>query len=111
MRPILSPSFTSSKMKNIFILMTEIVETFVDYYKNEMGKNDNDVIEIEFMDALKRYGNDIIASVAFGVKVDSVRDHNNEFFLMGKKLTNLGGFATTLKFFGFSMFPKLFDVS
>lgn len=38
-------------------------------------------------DAFARYTNDVIASAAFGVKVDSLKHQNNEFYLMGKEAT------------------------
>lgn len=34
----------------------------------------------------QRYGNGLIATVAFGIDVDSMRDYNNEFFEMATKM-------------------------
>lgn len=36
-------------------------------------------------DAFSRYTNDVIATSAFGIKVDSLKDKENEFYLMGLK--------------------------
>lgn len=107
MRPVLSPAFTSSKMRAMFILMCETAESFVSYFKNK----GEDIVEIEMKDNLTRFGNDVIASVAFGIKVDSMRNRNNEFFEMGKEATDFSSFPKILKFFGYSLFPKLFTVS
>lgn len=107
MRPVISPCFTTSKMKQMFVLMKEVAETFVSYYKNMKV---NDTIEVEMKDALTRYGNDVIASIAFGIQINSLKEENNEFYLMGKKATNLGGFWKTLKFLGYNVVPKLYEV-
>ncbi|KAI4464046.1 cytochrome p450 [Holotrichia oblita] len=82
MRSTLSPSFTSSKMKVIFSLMTECADVYVDYFLKQEKP-----IEIELKDVTTRYSNDVIATVAFGVKCDSINDKDNEFYLMGKRTT------------------------
>lgn len=79
---------------------------FVDYFKNQKA----DINEVEMKEVLTRYGNDVIASVAFGFKINSLKDRNNNFYLMGKEATNFGGFWKTLKFFGYSFAPKLYEV-
>lgn len=58
-----------------------------------------------------RYTNDVIASTAFGVKVDSINNPKNEFYLMGKKTTNLNGLVAQIRFFGTMIIPKVFKVS
>ncbi|KAK9752575.1 Cytochrome P450 [Popillia japonica] len=82
MRSTLSPSFTSSKMKIIFSLMTECADNYVNYFLKEKKP-----IDIELKDITTRYTNDVIATVAFGVKCDSIKEKTNEFYLMGKKTT------------------------
>ncbi|XP_066257284.1 cytochrome P450 9e2-like [Euwallacea similis] len=106
MRATLSGSFTSSKMKNMFHLMNEAAENFVNHFIDKK----EDLVEIELKDAFTRYTNDVIATTAFGIKVDSIADPENEFYLMGKKTTNVSGLGTTFKFFGAMLMPKLFKV-
>lgn len=108
MRPLLSPTFTGSKMKVMFQLMNEVAASFIDYHKNMKGDG---IIEVEMKDSLTRYGNDVIASVIFGVKVDSLNDKDNEFYKMGKKATNFGTLKFTIKMLGYASFPKLYSVS
>lgn len=48
-------------------------------------------IDVDCKDLTSRYANDVIASCAFGLKVDSHSDQNNQFFEMGKT-------ASTFKF-------------
>lgn len=61
-------------------------------------------------DLFTRYANDVIASAAFGLKVDSLREPNNEFYVMTKEISLFRGIQA-LKFFGFTAFPKLMKVS
>ncbi|KAF2894283.1 hypothetical protein ILUMI_11888 [Ignelater luminosus] len=104
MRATLSPSFTGSKMKMMFGLMTNCAKQFVKYFK---GQNEN-LVEVEMKDVFTRFTNDVIASTAFGISCDSLRDKENEFYLMGKKLTSFGGsFKDNLKAIGFLLFPRL----
>ncbi|KAI4464070.1 cytochrome p450 [Holotrichia oblita] len=101
MRSTLSPSFTSSKMKVIFSLMTECADEYVKYFLKQKK-----TVEIELKDTTTRYTNDVIATVAFGVKCDSINEQNNEFYRMGKKTTTFT-FARNLIFLLYTMFPQL----
>jgi cytochrome P450 family 9 len=56
-----------------------------------------------------RFATDIIATCAFGIKTDSLKDKTNEFFTHGKRMTNFEG-LNGLKFLGASGFPKLMKV-
>nr|QTM97432.1 Cytochrome P450 [Sitophilus oryzae] len=104
MRATLSGSFTSSKMKTMFALMDEAADNFVQYFLDKK----EDLIELEMKDTYTRYTNDVIATTAFGIKVDSLAEPKNTFYLMGKKMTNFTGIITTLKFFGFFVFPTIY---
>ncbi|KAK9752572.1 Cytochrome P450 [Popillia japonica] len=101
MRSTLSPSFTSSKMKTIFSLMTECADEYVNYFLKQKG-----TIEIELKDTTTRYTNDVIATVAFGVKCDSINQQNNEFYRMGKKTTTFT-FVRNIVFMLYIMAPQV----
>ncbi|XP_074042639.1 cytochrome P450 9e2-like [Leptinotarsa decemlineata] len=103
MRPILSPSFTSSKMRTMFVLISKCSKDFVNHFL----KKDQDCVEMEMKDTFTRFTNDVIATSAFGVKVDSLEEPNNEFYSMGKRATDFSGFAMMLKFIGFFVAPDL----
>ncbi|KAK5641518.1 hypothetical protein RI129_010065 [Pyrocoelia pectoralis] len=107
MRATLSPVFTSGKMKLTFRLMQQCAAQFIDYFKHKQG-----AVSIDFKDAFTRFANDIIATSAFGITCNSMKDKNNEFFVMGKDITNFDGLRS-LKFVGYafsSILMKLFDV-
>ena len=57
-----------------------------------------------------RYTNDVIATAAFGIECDSLSNPKNEFYEMGRDLTNIGG-VRALTFFGYAFSPKLMKVS
>uniref|UniRef100_A0A6P7G998 Cytochrome P450 9e2-like n=1 Tax=Diabrotica virgifera virgifera TaxID=50390 RepID=A0A6P7G998_DIAVI len=103
MRPILSPTFTSSKMRTMFVLMSECGENFIKYFLN---MNNKDTVEMEMKDTFRRFTNDVIATTAFGVKTDSLKDRDNEFFVMGKRAVDFG-FWRSLKFFGYFLIPRV----
>lgn len=89
----------------MFVLIREVAETFLENFKEK-----NEIIETDMKDVFTRYSTDVIASVAFGYKVDSMKDKTNEFYRMGKKATDLTGFFTMLKILGYTVAPKLYEV-
>lgn len=91
MRATLSPAFTGSKMRFMNNLMSEVTEQFVEYFW-EKAKRQKNPVEVEMKDILTRYANDVIATTAFGIKCDSLKQPTNEFYIMGKDATNFTGF-------------------
>ncbi|XP_011155385.2 cytochrome P450 9e2 [Solenopsis invicta] len=87
MRNILSPSFTASKMKFMFELISKCSHNFVNYLVDhpELCR------EMETKGAFRRYTNDVIATAAFGISVNSMKDRDNEFYTRGVEATT---FAT-----------------
>lgn len=88
MRNLLSPAFTSSKMRNMFQLMSICGKSFVDCLEQYSSKKSNIV---NTKDIFTRYTNDVIATCAFGLSVDSMKNPENDFYMMGKDATNLSG--------------------
>uniref|UniRef100_A0A8D8HDK2 Cytochrome P450 9e2 n=1 Tax=Culex pipiens TaxID=7175 RepID=A0A8D8HDK2_CULPI len=84
MRATLSPAFTGSRMRPIFELVTKCGRSMATFFKEEARAGRK--LEYEIKDTFQRYGNDVIATVAFGIEVDSMRDYNNEFFEMATKM-------------------------
>ncbi|XP_072749241.1 cytochrome P450 9e2-like [Anoplolepis gracilipes] len=85
-RTLLSPSFTSSKMRTMFQLMSECAVSFSEY----LVKVPSEKRTMEMRDIFSRYTTDVIATCAFGIRVDSMRDSNNDFFTFGRKATDFG---------------------
>ncbi|KAI8436351.1 hypothetical protein MSG28_004385 [Choristoneura fumiferana] len=63
-------------------------------------------MEIDAKDIAARYANDVIATCAFGLKVDSQSGRNNHFYRMGDKATNFG-FKALLTVLGYGSVPRL----
>ncbi|XP_018561888.1 cytochrome P450 9e2-like [Anoplophora glabripennis] len=106
MRTLLSPCFTSSKMKFMFNLIIEISENFAQYFL----KKDEDVIEVEMKNALSRFSSDVIATTACGIQVDSLENPNNQFYLMGQKSIDFGGIWKNIKFFLYMLVPPIKNI-
>ncbi|KAK5641868.1 hypothetical protein RI129_010415 [Pyrocoelia pectoralis] len=87
MRATLTPFFTSSKMKSMFLLFSECSQQFVEYFEK---KNEN-LITVEMKDIFSRFTNDAIASTAFGFKCDSLEEPLNEFYTNGQMTANFAG--------------------
>ncbi|XP_011175441.1 cytochrome P450 9e2 [Solenopsis invicta] len=110
MRKLLSPSFTSSKMKAMFGLMSQCAENFTNFVTAESGKSGK---TYDMKDLLCRYANDTVATCAFGISVDSFKHPKNEFYMLGRKAMNFGGPWLTFAFFmnrNFPLLSKLFNV-
>ncbi|XP_046423561.1 cytochrome P450 9e2-like [Neodiprion fabricii] len=109
MRSLLSPAFTSSKMKMMFKLVSQCGGDLADYL---IAKASLEPIEVEMKDIFTRYTNDVIATSAFGITVNSLKDRDNEFYTMGKKATTFSGMKTIRIFIvrSSSFLAKLFSI-
>ncbi|GLH10658.1 Cytochrome P450 9e2 [Gryllus bimaculatus] len=67
------------------------------------------VYEADMKDFFTRFTNDVIATTAFGIQCDSLRDRQNAFYVMGRDLTNTKGLRMLL-FLGYLLSPKLMEV-
>ena len=106
MRATLSPSFTSSKMKNLFCLIEECARNFTDV----LSKKGDVVVDVELKEMFQRYGNDVIATAAFGIKCNSIEDLDNEFYLNGRRAFKFTGVWNNIKFGFMSLLPKFSKV-
>lgn len=88
MRATLSPAFTCSKMRLMFELIKECAMASTQFFTDEMKTIGEK--ELEIKEFYARYTNDVIASVAFGLKINSHEDRNNTFFTTGSRLQHLG---------------------
>ncbi|KAL3273896.1 hypothetical protein HHI36_015320 [Cryptolaemus montrouzieri] len=86
-RAILTPTFTGSKIRKMFVILNLGAKNIVDYLK----KNPGELVEVEVKDMFTRYASDMIASVFFGIQSDSLTDPEDEFFMKGRKITQFSG--------------------
>ena len=102
-RNLLSPSFTSSKMKMMFTLMSECAMNFAKFLSTLSADKD----DINMKDVCSKYTTDVIATCAFGIKVNSMKDPTNKFYVYGKEASNFTGVLRGIKFFFLGTFPRL----
>jgi cytochrome P450 family 9 len=62
---------------------------------------------LELKDIYTRCTTDVIATTAFGLKVDSLQQPTNKFYMMGQEATNFG----LMKWFVVLALPKIMKVS
>nr|XP_034830988.1 cytochrome P450 9e2-like [Maniola hyperantus] len=87
-------------MRKMLPFMTEISANIVNHLKGCIGE------DIHVEDLLRRYTSDVIASAAFGLQMDSVRDKDNKFYKTGQDLFKFTGWQRFLFFF-IAVFPNL----
>lgn len=104
MRATLSPAFTGSKMRTMFHLITEVGKHSITMIKEQSNENG---MQFEMKDFLAKFTNDVIASCAFGLKVDSFTYPDNDFQRIAKKATNFSDFLTTMKLVLYLTVPKI----
>lgn len=64
---------------------------------------------MELKEFFTRFTNDAIATTAFGAKVNSLADKEDEFYLMGREISTFTP-ARSLILLGYSLFPRLMKV-
>src|SRR5581483_5546604 len=101
----MSPTFSSGKMRRMQPLIDECVQTMINNFTNltKSGATGLDVKKV-----FGAFSMDIVITVAFGTKVDSLIDEDNPIILNARKIFNrkldIKG-ATRIMLFIFS--PKL----
>ncbi|XP_051157198.1 cytochrome P450 9e2-like [Leptopilina boulardi] len=102
MRQTLTPSFTGSKMKLMFELISKCSRDFVQYFLDHPEEANS----VEMKDTFTRYATDVIATTAFGITVNSLKDRNNEFYLRGKEAVDFNSIKRLLKIIALGTFTK-----
>nr|AFH78148.1 cytochrome P450 [Coptotermes formosanus] len=119
MRSTLSPAFTSSKMKAMFGLVSQCCQQLVDHLEQcyeqpiEQGcdmQKDGEMLILELNDLYTRYTNDVIATAAFGMELDSLKHPTNEFYMMAQRAVKIGSLSAA-KSSGYLISPKLTQLS
>ncbi|XP_019866454.2 cytochrome P450 9e2 [Aethina tumida] len=90
LRQTLSPVFTSSKMKSMFLLMRECAQQYVNHIKELDQKS----LQFEAREVLSKFTVDVIGTTAFGIQCNSFID--NEFLKNAKMLTDFNGIRKLL---------------
>src|SRR5882757_439519 len=81
----MSPTFSSGKMRKMQPLIDECVQTMV---KNFTILTKSGATEMDVKKVFGAFSMDIVITVAFGTKVDSLIDEDNPIILNARKLFN-----------------------
>lgn len=107
MRATLSPAFTGSKMRQMFDLILECAVAMTNYFVENTSKSISKDFDCEMKDLFVRYANDVIATTAFGIKINSFKDLTNEFYLMGTRAMNKNKPMSSLKICLLKLIPSV----
>ena len=109
LRVKLTPTFTSGKMKMMFPTMMETGQELREYLRTAGAKRE----VVEMKDVLARYSTDVIASCAFGISCNCLKNPNAEFRVWGKRLFDLPFKDRVLEILNFLIpsFSKIFKIS
>lgn len=106
MRTLLSPIYTSSKLKYTCKLLTKCIDEFIELHKKRAGTEG--LVEIETYDVFSRVICDGISNTALGFQSDCVVNQDSELYKIADdiKIDFRNPITTALIF----TFPKLFKI-
>ncbi|KAK5644025.1 hypothetical protein RI129_007870 [Pyrocoelia pectoralis] len=96
-RTVLTPFFTSNKIRTSFPVIQKFSTNFTDYLKSESA---GEKITLEMYKVIRRLLNDITVNTYFGVSCDSLKQPNNIVIMMVGEAMNLPGFQRFFQWFG-----------
>lgn len=89
----------------MFELIAECADEMCLTFKKK-ASNDGSV-DCEMKDLFSKYANDVISSTAFGYKVNSFENPDNEFYLAGKKFMDFSTPLAAVKILLMQTLPKI----
>lgn len=104
MRLTLAPCFSSSKLKQMFQLVNNVGQQTAQILRNDIAEGNN---LFEFRNLSKKVSVDVIATCAYGLEVNSLKNPDNIFQKMTKIFDHLLSVRNILKIVGFLFLPKL----
>lgn len=105
MRATLSPAFTGSKMRQMFELVSECAVDMASHFK-ELAVTGTEV-HCEMKELFSRYANDVIATSAFGIRVNSFKDKDNDFYKAGITFTNINNPLAIMRLLFLRLVPSV----
>lgn len=111
LRNILTPGFSTVKMRRLFTLFDSCAKRYMDYLHSKCDS------PIEFRNAMGKYTMACIAESVFGIDCHAFGEHQTEFFKMGKaymdfspwrvfKLMFVSNYPKVADFFGLNVFHQ-----
>ncbi|KAJ6633076.1 putative cytochrome P450 6g2 [Pseudolycoriella hygida] len=106
LRARLTPFFTSGKMKQMFHLMKKIGNELNDTMISRKIDDKAKTISVEIKDILAEFATDVIASCAFGIEANSLKNPNSDFRKAGKKIFEFK-WSRAIEFFSIFFLPEI----
>ncbi|XP_058837424.1 probable cytochrome P450 9f2 [Topomyia yanbarensis] len=107
MRATLSPAFTGSRMRHTFDLVAECARSMSNFFAAEAKSGKK--LEYEMKDTFSRLCTDMIATVAFGIEIDSLKNRDNDFYRKGTQMLNVRSIKVMLKVLLLFTMPSLME--
>ncbi|XP_077269211.1 putative cytochrome P450 6a14 isoform X1 [Temnothorax americanus] len=105
LRAKLTPVFTSRKLKEMFVLISECSDHFVQYVEKLVKKNE----PIECVEMTAKYTTDVIGSCVFGIEMNAMSNEDSEFRRIGRSVFH-PSFWDRVRISIKEYLPWLFDV-
>jgi len=105
MRNILSPIFTSSKMKMMFGILSDCTNDFIDHYEQKAKSTGKVVMNCK--ESFSRFTVDGICSAVLGFKGDCIKNEDSELFKFTMGIQKIDMW-TTIKFLLFVTLRKVY---
>ncbi|XP_060066281.1 cytochrome P450 3A2-like [Ylistrum balloti] len=102
-RSIITPTFSSGKLKRMMPLIQEACDTLIKTSRNALKDGNNGQVEMKRL--FGGFAIDVISSTAFGIHVDSQSNPDDPFVKHVKKLLDTS--PASLSFLLISLFPAL----
>lgn len=111
MRNTLTPMFTAAKLRSMFELMNESIADCMEHLaeKSKTICKPGEGFELELKEVCNQLSNDLIATTAFGLKINSYKSPENEFFKIGQSLVSFRG-KPLYRFLLSVTLPKIYKV-
>ncbi|XP_074063546.1 cytochrome P450 3A24-like [Macrotis lagotis] len=103
-RGIISPTFTSGKLKEMYPIIKHRGDVLVEYIEKKVTKEES----VNTKDIFGAYSLDVITSTSFGVDIDSINNPNDPFLVRIKKLLSFSFLSPLLILI--MVFPSLIPI-
>nr|NP_001352311.1 cytochrome P450 9e2 [Anoplophora glabripennis] len=90
-RTILNPCFTSNQINDLLPQMIRCADNLTSH----LSRKNQEVVTLEIGDTFSRYVSDVIATIVFGVTVNSFTNPNNKFYELSNKISDTNSFFKT----------------
>lgn len=106
MRNILSPIFTSSKMKMMFGILSESANDYIEHFEAK-AKGNEGKIEVDCKESYSRYTVDGISTAVLGFKGDCIKNEKSKLFEFALSINSMTLWQN-VKIFTFLLFRWLY---